>query len=276
MSLKRKYSDSGVNGRTVPEPARTITSESAIKPRKKAKRESKDSSLSSTSNPDIFSAKSKSENTVCSPQSSTAASGPTELVSDLDSESSSAISTSSSDDNGDDECDDEYDDESIDDLRETGSEESSEDLESSNEEGIGQSDTSSNISIETDSDPDEVVTLRPGKKPKMRPPSTRKSNSLLKRLQAFLPEMQNANQELEQDRIEGRLEQRRIENVDEGEERVIEMDLELGVLENKKRCDGVGSNDEEVAEVAEVETGIDILGRLMRREPKSFSIDEVE
>ena len=268
MSLKRKYSDSGVNGRSVPEPARTITSESAIKPRKKAKRESKDSSLSSTSNPEIFSVKSKSENTVCSPQSSTAASGPTELVSDIDSESSSAISTSSSDDNGDDE--------SIDDLHETGSEESSEDLENSNEEDIGRSDTSSNMSIETDSDPDEVVTLRPGKKPKMKPPSTRKSNSLLRRLQAFLPELQNANQELEQDRIEGRLEQRRIENVDEGEERVIEMDLELGVLENKKRCHGVGSNDEEVAEVAEVGTGIDILGRLMRLEPKSFSIDEVE
>ena len=269
MNLKRKYSDSGVNEGTILEPVRTVTADSSSKSLKKVKRESKDSSLSSTSNPEIFSAKSKSEITACSPESFTAESGSTDIDSesdqDSDSMSSSEISTSSSDDKGDDEP-------SVD-PGETGSEEFSQNPESSSEEDTGQSDTSSNRSIETEGDPDEVVILHPGRKPKMRPPSNKKSNSLLKRLQSFLPELQNANQVLEQDRIEGRLEQRRIENVEEGEERIIEIDLGLGVLENTNGGHGVGSSDDEFANLG---AGTDVLGRLMGREPKAFSIDEVE
>jgi hypothetical protein len=263
MSLKRKYSDTRVS-----EPTRTVTKDSTTKPLKKAKRDSKDSSLSSTSNPEIFSAESKSANTACSPESSTAksSSADIDLESDLDSDSgSSEISTSSSDDRSDNE--------SSGDLYEASSRESFEDLESSSEEDTGQSDTSSNISIETDDDPEKVITLRPGKKPKMKPPSTKKRDSLLKRLQAFLPELQNANQVLEQDRIEGRLGQRRMENVEEGEKRVIEMDLGLGVLENKNGGHGTSSNNDDVVDA---EAEVDILGRLMGREPKAFSIDEVE
>ena len=263
MSLKRKYVDSEVNGRTVSEPSRPITGESATKSLKRAKRETKDWSLSSTSNPEIFSPKSKSENTACSPESSTAESSSTGADAEPDLDSDSKSSTS----------DDKSDDESSSDLDETSSEESSQNPESPSEEDIGQSDASSNISIETDDDPEKIVTLRPGKKPKMRPPSIQKSNSLLKRLQAFLPKLQNANQVLEQDRIEGRLEQRRMENVEKGEERVTGMSLGLEVLESMHGNHEMSSGEDEVVEA---EGEIDILGRLMGHEPKSFSIDELE
>ena len=270
MSLKRKYSDSGVNG-AVSEPSQALLGECVTRSLKKLKRESKDSSLSSTSNPKIFSTKSESENTAWSSKStSTAEPGSTdiELESDLDSDSESSFDTSTSSS-----------DEESDDPDGASSEESSKDLGSSREEdatgdeNTDQSDTSSDLSINTDDDPEKVVTLRPGKKPKMRSPSTKKSNFLLKRLQAFLPELQNANQVLERDRMEGRLEQRMIENVEEGEERVIEMDLGLGVLEERNSGD---RGDTSAHEDAGAEAEIDVLGRLMGHEPKVFSIDEME
>ncbi|KAI9882720.1 MAG: hypothetical protein M1823_005526 [Watsoniomyces obsoletus] len=88
---------------------------------------------------------------------------------------------------------------------------------------------------------EEIITLRPNRpKPTMLPP---KSNLLLTRLQSFIPELAQANQELDTDRLEGRLESKQLDRVDEGESH-IEMNLGLGVLEDK-RDDSLSSSSEE-------------------------------
>ncbi|MCJ1349799.1 hypothetical protein MMC31_008040, partial [Peltigera leucophlebia] len=60
-------------------------------------------------------------------------------------------------------------------------------------------------------------------------------NALQSRLTTLLPMLEAGNQTLETDRVEGRLAERDIENVAEGEEAYIEMNLGLGVLEERKR-----------------------------------------
>lgn len=74
---------------------------------------------------------------------------------------------------------------------------------------------------------------------KLTPPSS--SVSLAAKLNAFLPRMAAANAELESVKERGLLQERNIEQVDEGE-RYIEMDLGLGVLEEKQ--DGASSGSE--------------------------------
>ena len=67
------------------------------------------------------------------------------------------------------------------------------------------------------------------------PSFTRQDPSLLKaRLETLLPRMRAANEELEVEKREGRLGERDIERLGDGEKAHIEMDLGLGVLEKKK------------------------------------------
>ncbi|ORY97386.1 hypothetical protein BCR43DRAFT_489686 [Syncephalastrum racemosum] len=77
----------------------------------------------------------------------------------------------------------------------------------------------------------------PRKKPKMF--KVQPNSDILSRVQAFLPQMQQANQSLER-ADPAALD---IENVDEDEEQYIEMNLGLGVLEEKKKK-GTGSSSD--------------------------------
>lgn len=93
----------------------------------------------------------------------------------------------------------------------------------------------------------ERVTLTPSTS---RPPfplsrhalTSQNLTNLQKRLSAFLPALKTANQALEVDRAEGRLGDRNIEIVSNAEEPYIEMDLSLGVLEEKHA--GIRLSDE--------------------------------
>jgi hypothetical protein len=87
--------------------------------------------------------------------------------------------------------------------------------------------------------------------------------------------MQAANQRLEEERVEGRLADRDIENVGEDQDRYIEMDLGLGVLEEKGKENlaievKAEGEDEESSQGEER----DVLGRLMgkRREKPGIQI----
>lgn len=73
--------------------------------------------------------------------------------------------------------------------------------------------------------------------------------------------MKNANEALETERKEGRLEERDIENVGDGgrEGGYIEMDLGLGVLEEVTRDGGWGDEDDG----DESEGAGDVLGEMM-------------
>lgn len=76
--------------------------------------------------------------------------------------------------------------------------------------------------------------------------------------------MQAANQRLEEERVEGRLADRDIENVGEDQDGYIEMDLGLGVLEEKGKENlaievKAEGEDEESSQGEER----DVLGRLM-------------
>ncbi len=87
--------------------------------------------------------------------------------------------------------------------------------------------------------------------------------------------MQAANQRLEEERVEGRLADRDIENVGEDQDGYIEMDLGLGVLEEKGKENlaievKAEGEDEESSQGEER----DVLGRLMgkRREKPGIQI----
>lgn len=96
------------------------------------------------------------------------------------------------------------------------------------------------------------------------------ASSLGGRLRDFLPALAAANQDLEVERREGRLEERDIERVDEGEGgQYIEMDLGLGVLEERVHGEGSSEGEEESGSDGDGEDGMgkepDVLGRLLGR-----------
>ncbi|KAI9837251.1 MAG: hypothetical protein M1819_000325 [Sarea resinae] len=74
------------------------------------------------------------------------------------------------------------------------------------------------------------------------------SSALLSRLSSFLPELAAANASLEEDRLAGRLGERNIENVDEEDGgQYIEMNLGLGVLEEKDPNASSSSSDSDTS-----------------------------
>ncbi len=87
--------------------------------------------------------------------------------------------------------------------------------------------------------------------------------------------MQAANQRLEEERVEGRLADRDIENVGKDQDGYIEMDLGLGVLEEKGK-ENLAIEVEAEGEDEESSQGEerDVLGRLMgkRREKPGIQI----
>lgn len=119
-------------------------------------------------------------------------------------------------------------------------------------------------------------------------------SNLQARLNALLPKMKDANEVLEAERKEGRLDERNIENVGDAEGRgqegeYIEMDLGLGVLEQRgEDIDKSGSGEKENESDDERKEGEgdepeerDFLGRLLNKngEVKPVSktlVEEVE
>ncbi len=88
--------------------------------------------------------------------------------------------------------------------------------------------------------------------------------------------MQAANQRLEEERVEGRLADRDIENVGEDQDGYIEMDLGLGVLEEKGKENlaievKAEGEDEESSQGEER----DVLGRLMGKSREKLGIQIV-
>ena len=87
--------------------------------------------------------------------------------------------------------------------------------------------------------------------------------------------MQAANQRLEEERVEGRLADRDIENVGENQDGYIEMNLGLGVLEDKGKenlaIEAAAEGEDEESSQGEER---DVLGRLMgkRREKPGIQI----
>ncbi|CAG8943127.1 unnamed protein product [Penicillium salamii] len=134
------------------------------------------------------------------------------------------------------------------------SESESEDEQQSDREmnGTGNSTTQTN----TDSLPH--IGGRP--KPRIRP--FKGGSGLMSRLNAFLPQMKIANEDLQRQIDAGNAGDLVLDNAEANGERYIEMDLGLGVLEEKR--DGESSSEESDAEGGkDVEDDSDIIGKLM-------------
>ncbi|CAG8150340.1 unnamed protein product [Penicillium olsonii] len=87
-------------------------------------------------------------------------------------------------------------------------------------------------------------------------------SGLMSRLNAFLPQMKTANEDLQRQIEAGQAEDLVLDNAEGNGERYIEMDLGLGVLEEKR--DGDSSNEESETEGGkDAEDDSDIIGKLM-------------
>lgn len=108
-----------------------------------------------------------------------------------------------------------------------------------------------------------------------------KEPDLLSRLSAFLPKLKSANEDLQREIAAGRGKDLQLDEVDQEEGQYIEMNLGLGVLE-EKRADGSTSTDDEIGDgqefandedAAESDTKLqrdsDILDRLMGKKKSS-------
>lgn len=93
------------------------------------------------------------------------------------------------------------------------------DLSTSSEEPSSESDDDSNNESDTTDrastqDSDGITNLRLGTKPSMK--SGAMKGGLLQRLKTFIPELAAANQKLDQERLDGTIERRNIERIDDG------------------------------------------------------------
>ncbi|CEP19646.1 hypothetical protein [Parasitella parasitica] len=75
--------------------------------------------------------------------------------------------------------------------------------------------------------------------------NTNTSDSILSRVQAFLPQLKNANEQLENKNLS----ELNIENVDNEDGQYIEMNLGLGVYEEKKSRESDTDNEDESSNV---------------------------
>ena len=120
-------------------------------------------------------------------------------------------------------------------------------------------------------------------RPNIRAPKSKdrvRSALLMERLKDFMPKMEKSMVEMEQKRITGTLKALDAENV-EGEERVIEMNLGLGVLEEKKppssTIDGIALKDDEQDEIEDVgweEMLANVMGRSKKADVRIQEVAE--
>ncbi|CAP81132.1 Uncharacterized protein C12orf45-like protein [Penicillium chrysogenum] len=120
-------------------------------------------------------------------------------------------------------------------------------------------------------------------RPKPRIHRIKGDSGLLSRLNAFLPKMKDANEDLKRQIEAGEAGDLVLDNADENGEQYIEMDLGLGVLE-EKRDDDSSSDEESDDEGSEGATGpgkapqemndSDIIGKLMGGKGKKSNTDK--
>ncbi|CAI7570657.1 unnamed protein product [Penicillium glandicola] len=120
-------------------------------------------------------------------------------------------------------------------------------------------------------------------RPKPRIHRLKGDSGLLSRLNAFLPKMKDANEDLQRQIEAGEAENLVLDNADENGGQYIEMDLGLGVLEEKR--DGDSSSDEEsddeeskgaagVGKTPQEMNDSDIIGKLMGGKSKKSNTDK--
>ncbi|KAJ5771205.1 uncharacterized protein N7511_003256 [Penicillium nucicola] len=123
-----------------------------------------------------------------------------------------------------------------------------------------------------------------GGRPKPRIHRMKGDSELLSRLTSFLPQMKTANEDLQKEIEAGRVGNLVLDNADESGEQYIEMDLGLGVLEEKKDGDS-SSEDEDDDEESKTGTAgagntsqdlkdSDIIGKLMGGKGKKAEADK--
>ncbi|GAO45794.1 hypothetical protein G7K_0045-t1 [Saitoella complicata NRRL Y-17804] len=117
---------------------------------------------------------------------------------------------------------------------------------------------------------ESVLSRLPQQKPEMKLGALGGGSDLLSRLNSFLPQLKAANEDLE--KVEDK-ETLNIENIGEDEEKYIEMNLGLGVLEEKRPGEEFESDSEESGseEEEEGEDEVDILAQLTGATKKSRS-----
>ncbi|CRL17531.1 unnamed protein product [Penicillium camemberti] len=120
-------------------------------------------------------------------------------------------------------------------------------------------------------------------RPKPRIHRMKGDSGMLSRLNAFLPKMKDANEDLQRQIEAGKAGDLVLDNADENGEQYIEMDLGLGVLEEKRDGDS-SSGEESDDEGSEGATGAgktpqemndsDIIGKLMGGKSKKSNTDK--
>ncbi|KAF2742057.1 hypothetical protein M011DRAFT_472550 [Sporormia fimetaria CBS 119925] len=128
---------------------------------------------------------------------------------------------------------------------------------------------------------EDIINLRAnrGEKPPMRLDKNDLGPDIRDFLKDFLPQLKAANEELEAERRAGTLRDREIEVHDDAEDHYIEMDLGLGVLEERD-SDAAGASGSSSASSSDTEEHkkADVMGKLLgRREPaEKASIEEID
>jgi hypothetical protein len=157
---------------------------------------------------------------------------------------------------------------------------------SSDEDSEPESETESASDVASADNEDGVIKLRAnrGKKPRMKISKAELGPDLRPFLKDFLPQLKAANDELEAAKLAGTLKDKTIEedgeDQDDGERQYIEMDLGLGVLEEREpNADGdsASSESESDDDGANTPKQKDIMAKLMGRktENEKAGIQEV-
>ena len=137
--------------------------------------------------------------------------------------------------------------------------------------------TSDDDSSDLESDSDQsITTLRTGVKPNITPASDMTSLTALKtRLQAFLPQLRDANRDTTAEMASGQ--RGTMEDVDYDEE-YIEMNLGLGVLKGKKEISYDVDDTSTSSESESSDDEVDVMGKLMGqgRRRAAEGIEEME
>ncbi|KAJ5361226.1 hypothetical protein N7541_002070 [Penicillium brevicompactum] len=111
-----------------------------------------------------------------------------------------------------------------------------------------------------------------GGRPKPRIHRFKGDSDIMSRLNAFLPQMKTANEDLQKQIDAGNAGDLVLDNADGNGERYIEMDLGLGVLEEKR--DGDSSDESEDEGTKDEQDESDIIGKLMGGKPNKQENDK--
>ncbi|OJI97306.1 hypothetical protein ASPVEDRAFT_24271 [Aspergillus versicolor CBS 583.65] len=136
-----------------------------------------------------------------------------------------------------------------------------------------QSETAGNSNNVVTGDNEGITSLPARRKPNIR--RIDQEPSLLSKLSAFLPQMKTANEDLQREIAAGRAKDIRLDEGDENEAQsdgqYIEMNLGLGVLEEKRPGDEPTSGDEEKDSEPHGHSDTNLMDRLMGKEKTSSS-----